>query len=166
MAHLKRLEKRSKKKQQQEFIAAFEDCANITIACKKAKIPRRTVYNWLNEKVKGEGDIDLPSPFKISFDESVAIAVGVLEDEAKRRAVKGVPEPVFYQGKKVGIVNKYSDTLLIVLLKAHSPEKYKERVSAEHSGPGGQPIQTETTQTILYLPKNKREKPNAETDGN
>lgn len=47
-----------------------------------------------------------------------------LEDEARRRAVEGVEEPVFYQGDVVGHVKKYSDDLLKLLLKANRREKY------------------------------------------
>lgn len=132
MAHYKRSEKRSKKKQQTDVLAAFEASANITLACKKSKIPRRTFYNWLEE-------ID----FKDKFDKALKPAIGVLEDEATRRATQGTIEPVFYKGKRVGGVKKYSDTLLIVLLKAHAPEKYKERFSGELTGAGGGPIKTQ-----------------------
>jgi len=46
-----------------------------------------------------------------------------LEDEAVKRATKGK-----------------SDVLLIFMLKARRPEKFRDRVSAEHSGPGGAPL--------------------------
>jgi hypothetical protein len=39
---------------------------------------------------------------------------------------------VFYQGQQFATVRKYSDTLLIFLLKGRKPERYRERV--EHSG--------------------------------
>jgi hypothetical protein len=132
MAHLKKGEKRSKRKQQSDVLAAFEASANITMACKKARVSRRTFYNWLEE-------ID----FKDKFDKAAKLGTGLLEDEAVRRATQGVTEPVYYKGKRVGGVKKYSDTLLIVLLKAHAPEKYKERFSGELSGVGGGPIKTQ-----------------------
>ena len=43
-----------------------------------------------------------------------------MEDEAVRRAVEGVPRPVFYQGQIVGAVQEYSDELLIRMLKARN----------------------------------------------
>lgn len=55
------------------------------------------------------------------------VGVSALEDEAHRRAFDGVDEPVFYKGEDCGAVKKYSDTLAIFLLKAHAPEKYRER---------------------------------------
>jgi hypothetical protein len=51
----------------------------------------------------------------------------MLEDEAKRRAHDGIDEPVFYQGEKCGVVRKYSDNLLIFMLKARRREKFSER---------------------------------------
>lgn len=129
--------RKNKKPDQENVLAAFEECGNVSKACKKAKVPRRTFYAWLQEDEK----------FKEKFEAASIIAVGVLEDEAKRRALEGVLEPVYYKGEKVGSVRKYSDTLLIVLLKGHAPEKYRERVSTELTGKDGKPIQTETVIT-------------------
>lgn len=145
MAQIKKGEKRTKKQQQEAVLAAFTDCANITISCKKAKVPRRTFYNWLEDE-----------DFKDKFEKCVKIAIGVLEDEARRRAIVGVDKPVYYQGRRVGRVREYSDTLLIVLLKAHAPEKYKDRVASELTGFNGGPIQTENTKVHFYLPQNGR----------
>ena len=51
----------------------------------------------------------------------------VLEDELRRRAFEGVPEPIYHQGLEVGTVQKYSDTLGIFLIKGAMPEKYRDR---------------------------------------
>ena len=69
----------------------------------------------------------------------------MLEDEAVRRAKDGVERPVYQGGKLVGHVQEYSDTLLIFLLKGARPEKYRDRVQRELSGPGGQTIQLITS---------------------
>ncbi|MBO6782593.1 MAG: hypothetical protein JJ899_04865 [Alphaproteobacteria bacterium] len=55
-------------------------------------------------------------------------AMDMLEAEAVRRGVTGWQEPVFYGGKQVGSVTRYSDRLLLSLLKAHRPERYGDRV--------------------------------------
>jgi hypothetical protein len=65
------------------------------------------------------------------------LAVGALEDEALRRAVEGVEEPVYQGGKQVGVIRKYSDALLMFLLKAARPEKYRENYSIRHDGQSG-----------------------------
>jgi hypothetical protein len=50
--------------------------------------------------------------------------VEALEREAWRRAVEGYDYPVTYGGEITDTYHKYSDTLLIFLLKANCPEKY------------------------------------------
>ncbi len=64
-----------------------------------------------------------------AFDRAKHEAADRLEDEAWRRAVEGVEEPVgWYKGKQGGVVHRYSDTLLIFLMKGLMPERYGDRV--------------------------------------
>ncbi len=65
--------------------------------------------------------------FAQAYEEAKEIAAQNLEDEAYRRAVEGVDEPVYFKGAKCGAVTKYSDSLLTTLLKGAFPEKYRER---------------------------------------
>jgi hypothetical protein len=109
------------------FLKALAKLGNISDACRKARVPRRTVYNWKAE------DAD----FAQAWAEAEETAVDVLEREARRRAASGTLKPVYYLGKKVGTIREYSDTLLIFLLKGARPDKYADRVKNEHSGPGG-----------------------------
>ena len=55
-------------------------------------------------------------------------ATETLEHEAWRRARDGVAEPVYQHGKLVGTVQRFSDSLLMFLLRARRPDVYKERV--------------------------------------
>ncbi len=73
----------------------------------------------------------------------VALQMGLrrAEDEGWRRGVEGWEEPVYQGGKLVGTKLVKSDTMLIFMLKAGKPEKYRER--HEISGPGGKAIQIE-----------------------
>lgn len=64
--------------------------------------------------------------FRRRWREAVNKSVDVLEEEARRRAVIGVEEPVFHRGEICGHVQKYSDTLLIFLLKGMRPKKYRD----------------------------------------
>lgn len=48
----------------------------------------------------------------------------MLEAEARRRGVEGVEEPILFQSKVVTTVRKYSDVLLIFLLKGLRPRRY------------------------------------------
>lgn len=45
-----------------------------------------------------------------------------MEDEVVRRAMVGVDEPVFQQGRCVGHKTRFSDTLLMFHLEAHRPK--------------------------------------------
>lgn len=56
------------------------------------------------------------------------------EDAALTRAVDGWEEPVWHQGVQVGTVRKYDSQLLMFLLRARRPEKYRERAEIRHQG--------------------------------
>lgn len=118
-------------KKRDAFLLALEETANVSKSCKKAKLPRRTAYEWRD---------DDPT-FKSEWDAALDRATDAIEDEAIRRATEGTLKPVFYKGSKCGTIREYSDTLLIFMLKARRPEKFKERVTNEHIGAGGGPIQ-------------------------
>jgi hypothetical protein len=83
-------------------------------------IARRTAYDWKKEN----------EDFAKRWDDAAEAGTDLLEDEAVRRAVEGVPRPVFYQGKVVGAVQEYSDELLIRMLKARRKAKYSDRVES------------------------------------
>jgi hypothetical protein len=109
------------------FIETLRETANVSAAARAADINRRTAYNWRDDNPE----------FAADWDEALEEATDALEAEARRRALQGVAKPVFYQGVECGTVQEYSDTLMTLLLKAHRPEKYKERSSNELTGPGG-----------------------------
>lgn len=106
----------------ERFIAAIRETGNISEAVKLAKIPRSTAYQW---REKDEA-------FAKQWDEAIEEATDTLEREARRRAIEGWDEPVFYKGAEQGRIRKYSDRLLEILLRAHRPEKFRERVQVEH----------------------------------
>lgn len=124
--------RRQREGRQTAFLAAYAKTGNITVAANKAGINRGTHYEWV------ESDPDYAERFQDAGEE----AADYLEAEARRRAVVGVEEPVgWYKGEPGGTVRKYSDTLLIFLLKGLRPEKFRERHSHEHSGPDGGPVE-------------------------
>lgn len=107
----------ARRRKQDQFLAAFSTRATISAAAKAIAVGRRTHYLWL------ETDKAYAARFK-DAEEDVTES---LEAEARRRAVDGLEEPVHYQGERVDTIRRYSDTLLIFLLKARRPEVYRER---------------------------------------
>jgi hypothetical protein len=103
------------------FLVAFAETGNISAASRLSGISRQAHYEWM------ESDPDYPAMFKAA-DQTAAEN---LETEARRRAVQGTLKPVFYKGKECGVVQEYSDTLLIFLLKGAMPGKYKDNVSVD-----------------------------------
>lgn len=99
------------------FLAAYAHLGNITEAAKAATIYRTTHYDWL----KTDPD------YTAAYHQVREAAADRLETEALRRAVDGTERPIFYKGEQIATVTEYSDTLLIFLLKAARPDKYRER---------------------------------------
>ncbi len=118
----------AQKKRQAAFLEAYITCATITHAARMAKIAKQTHYDWI------AGDKE----YQLAFAEAEIAATDALIKEARRRAVQGVEEPIFYKGEVVKTVQKYSDNLLMFLIKGALPEVYRERY--EFSG-GPKPIQ-------------------------
>lgn len=71
--------------------------------------------------------------FAEAWDEALTMARGAIEAELHRRGVEGYEEPVWWQGKEVGSVTKYSDALLLARIRAIAPE-YRQKQQVEHSG--------------------------------
>jgi len=69
--------------------------------------------------------------FAKQWDLALESAADSLEDEAVRRATEGVLEPHYHKGEVVGYTKKYSDQLLIFLLKALRPDKFRETVNVD-----------------------------------
>ena len=107
------------KPHQRAVLKAFRETGNVRLACKAAGVGRSSHYRWLEED----------PAYREAFDLAKLQAADVLEAEAHRRAVEGWVEPAgWYKGQAGGTVRRYSDVLLIFLLKGVLPERYRERV--------------------------------------
>lgn len=102
------------------FIEALASGATVTDAAKAAGVAREPLYRWRKEDPE----------FAAEWEAAYSTGADVLVAEARRRAVKGVAEPVYHMGKVVGTVQRYSDTLLMFLMKARAPEQYCDRARA------------------------------------
>jgi hypothetical protein len=108
----------------QIFLDALGRCGNVVDSCVAAKLPRCTVYAWR----------DSDPAFATAWEDALEIGIDALEAEAIRRAHDGWLEPIYQGGKKVGDVRKYSDNLLITMLKGLRPEKYKDKIEHDVGG--------------------------------
>ncbi len=91
------------------FLAALRNSANVRASCMAAKVSRQAAYQSRDRNAR----------FAAEWKEAEADALDVLEAEARRRAMA------------------ISDTLMIFLLKAHAPEKYRETTRHEHANAPG-----------------------------
>jgi hypothetical protein len=103
-------------RQKERFLEEFRRRGIVKDAAEAVGINRRTTYNWLKRDVA----------FAEAFRDAEEEVGDDLEGETRRRAMGEVQEPVYYRGKVVGYMPRYSDKLLMLLLRARRPEKYRE----------------------------------------
>jgi hypothetical protein len=136
-------------RKQERFLKAYRESGNIKASCKVAGINRQTFYNWR----------DHDTDFQAQLPDAKEDACDTLEFAAYEQAVKGIEvvtyeeiidldkdgkikldqlgEPVMRRSKRT-VERKFSNSLLIRLLMANRPEKYKDKV--EHVGKDDGPI--------------------------
>jgi len=103
--------------QKRRFLAAFAASGNVSAACRAARVPRQNVYRWQ----------EIDDAFVLAYRAAEVQAVDALEAEARRRAT-GYPVTTVDAAGAEHTVTRYSDTLLIFLLKGARPEKYRDKV--------------------------------------
>ena len=123
-----------------EFLRALAEQGNVTAAAKAAGVDPMTVRN------RRKTD----ETFAAVYDVALEAAADALEAEAWRRGKEGVERPVTVAQQAV-IIREYSDTLLLALLRAHRPEKFRER--HEVTGKDGGPV---TIRVVYDEPKEER----------
>lgn len=114
----------TKKKRKALFINAYKEFGTIVQACRATGFARSLVYKWRDED----------PAFRGALDEAKIEATESLIAEARRRAHDGYDEPVYYKGRKVDTVKKYSDSLLMFLIKGECPE-YRDKNVTELQTP-------------------------------
>lgn len=125
---------------QKKFVERLRQCGCVTTACRKANISRCVAYELRNQD----------EAFKAEWDEALEEATDSLELAARHRAVDGIAKPVYQGGTNVGVVQEYSDSLLMFLLRAHRPDKFRD------NNRDGRPGTAEST-LPLSLDKNFQE---------
>ena len=146
---------------QELFLQVLEDTASPKQAAQVCGISRRLAFEYK------QNDLE----FKRRWEQSIQIAMDALLEEAYRRAVVGVDEPVIYQGQvstardpqtgeeRALTVKKHSDRLLEVMLKFHYGDEMAERlrVKVEDTGLSAEGLlrmpTEERTQLVALLGK-------------
>jgi hypothetical protein len=110
---------------QESFLKALAQNGNVTAAVAAAGTSRTRVYELRKTD----------TAFAAAWDEAEQTAADALEAEARRRAVEGVQEPLVSAGKLVRdddgqliAIRRYSDNLLLALLKARRPPRHEGTV--------------------------------------
>jgi hypothetical protein len=121
----------------EKFLEVLRATCNVSEAARSIGVSRTAAYERRSDPI-----------FAMAWDEAEQEAADRLEREAWRRAAEGTKKPIVYKGKVTGHYLEYSDRMLELLLKAHRPDKFRERVSTEVSGPKGDPIKSEVTHVL------------------
>lgn len=106
------------------FLAKLAESCNVSEACRTAGIGRQTAYDWR------EDDPGFREDWRRAEEE----AADKLEREAWRRGVEGTDKPVTFQGAITATYKEYSDRMLELLLKAHRPDKFTDRIKGDLTG--------------------------------
>lgn len=104
---LHRSSRKATDKQKARVLVSLAMGLSITGACEHAGLSRRTHQRWCTED----------DAYRAAVDEAMEAGIDTLEDVAVKRA------------------RAKSDNLLMFLLRARRPAKFRERVELEQSGP-------------------------------
>ena len=118
-------------RRRQRFLAALRETGHVRGACLAAAVPRTNIYEHRRAD----------EAFAKAWEEAEQIAADRLEAEAWRRGVDGVAEPLVSAGRLVSdqdgqplFIQRYSDQLLLALLRAHKPDKYQDKIGHKLTG--------------------------------
>lgn len=109
----------------EHFLESLRQGHTVKFAAQAVGVTRRTAYLHRDKK----------AAFAEAWAESESEGTEALEQEARRRAVDGVTEAIYdKKGQMIGETTRYSDTLLIFLLKGRKPDTYRDNVKVDNTG--------------------------------
>lgn len=99
------------------YLEALPEYFTVTAALAKANVPMSQLRKWR----------ELDGGFLVAEQDARNQLADRLEMEAIRRAFHGVKTPVYQGGLLAGHIQIFSDNLLMLMLKAVRPDKFRER---------------------------------------
>ena len=124
------------------FLAVLWETGNVSAAARRAGTSRSVCYRHRRRH----------AGFAAAWEDALEEAADRLEMEAFRRAVDGVGEERFFGGRVIGEVTRYSDSLLMFLLRARRPAIYGLRPETD----GGKSAADETENDEQFLARLRR----------
>lgn len=117
VSHRTRQAIRSQEVDKATYLKLLESHWTPGVALKAVGVHRSMLYIWR----------ETDAAFLVAEQQVKDGIADALEAEAVKRAYKGVRKPVFQGGLLAGHVTEYSDQLLMFLLKAMRPDRFRER---------------------------------------
>ena len=110
------------------FLSALAEGGNVRDACRRLGINRQSLYPWkANDPA-----------FASDWDRALVLGAEALEDEARRRAKNG------------------SDILLMFLLRALKPEKFRDRIVVKSSNYSASNLELPMSKILARLEELRR----------
>jgi len=119
------------------FLKALAEGGSVSSAAASVGISRITAYNLRSRNPE----------FARLWDEAIEVATDRLEDVARHVATTGWLEPVYQGGELVGYRRRFSIPVLLTLLRAHRPEKFRRTDSADLDVPP--PAPSESSDVVI-----------------
>ena len=101
---------------QQKLLSAYILTGLIATAARLAEVPL-TLH---------EDSLQASFDYRKAYAAAQRDSVLSLEEQARHRALVGIDDPVFHAGQIVGYRQRLSDRLLILLLQANGPIKFRQ----------------------------------------
>lgn len=139
----KALEDALRKASMRAFLTVLARNGNVSAAAREAGIAAITVRRWRKEsEARPEDDAyrvdwpagDEPLPFFEHFQGAIDVVCDEIEGAMIQRAIEGVEEPIYFQGKKVGSQRRPSDINGMFILKRWRHDYRDNHVEVTHKG--------------------------------
>lgn len=120
------------------FLEALAECGIVAVAATVAGVNRTAAHAARTKDAE----------FSAEWKDALRTAGDAAEAEMRRRAIDGWDEPVFYEGAVCGTIRRYDSKLLLAIVQAAKPKKYRQR--KEHVHRKGEPVVTQGRGKSMY----------------